>query len=338
MPLDATSTYSDEDGLWHTKVFPSDSPSSRTDAVMLDNWISKTLREIQKNLLECQRSRDDFASSVQELVPVLSVALHEIVRQVMHHCVERGVALQKIWRTYVELFERVLDQMQQSLKLHKERTGEVQDELKEANQEVRQLKREHPEQMHNIISELEAKFLQRQKNFERDLAEAEEENLAAKTAIRTQHKELESWYPGFQHYQDSLVKNLLPQTDHGSISSKALLKESVDDAAPEVAMAEDFKRLLAALPPDKRKVIGQDLMGLIDGDEVEKINDAPFNLEEKALEIEEIERLQCELQAQEEQIKDLKTQIARMEAEGLDPAEDQGDFVEEDDDGEVHYT
>lgn len=94
-------------------------------------------------------------------------------------------------------------------------------------------------------------------------------------------------------------------------------------------MAEDFKRLLAALPPDKRKVIGQDLMGLIDGDEVEKINDAPFNLEEKALEIEEIERLQCELQAQEEQIKDLKTQIARMEAEGLDPAEDQGDFVEE---------
>eukprot|EP00913_Durusdinium_trenchii_P015842 g14888.t1 len=125
-----------------------------------------------------------------------------------------------------------------------------------------------------------AKFLQRQKNFERDLQEAEEENMAAKTAIRTQHKELESWYPGFQLYQDSF--------------------ESVDDAAPEVAMAEDFKRLLAALPPDKRKVIGQDLMGLIDGDEVEKISDAPFNMEEKAQEIAEIERLQCELQAQEE--------------------------------------
>lgn len=28
--------------------------------------------------------------------------------------------------------------------------------------------------------------------------QAEEENLAAKTAIRTQHKELESWYPGDQ--------------------------------------------------------------------------------------------------------------------------------------------
>jgi len=27
-------------------------------------------------------------------------------------------------------------------------------------------------------------------------SQAEEENLAAKTAIRTQHKELESWYPG----------------------------------------------------------------------------------------------------------------------------------------------
>ncbi|CAK9063281.1 Erythronolide synthase, partial [Durusdinium trenchii] len=314
MPVDSSSIYSDEDGMWHTKVFPSESPSSRTDAVMLDNWISKTLGEIQKNLLESQRCRDDFAVTVQELVPVLSVALHEIVRQVMHHCQERGVALQKIWRTYVELFERVLEQMQRSLTIHKERTAEVQEELKEANQEVRQLKREHPEQMHNIISDLEAKFLQRQKNFERDLQEAEEENMAAKTAIRTQHKELESWYPGFQLYQDSFVKNLLPQTDHGGMSSK-MFKESVDDAAPEVAMAEDFKRLLAALPPDKRKVIGQDLMGLIDGDEVEKISDAPFNMEEKAQEIAEIERLQCELQAQEEQIKDLKTEIARVEAE-----------------------
>ena len=30
-----------------------------------------------------------------------------------------GHALEKIWRTYVELFERVLDQMQQSLQVHK---------------------------------------------------------------------------------------------------------------------------------------------------------------------------------------------------------------------------
>ncbi|CAJ1396114.1 unnamed protein product [Effrenium voratum] len=318
MPLDATSLYSEDDGLWHTKVFPSETPSSRTDAVMLDNWVNKALAKVEDHVTATQRSRDDFSQTVRELVPVLSVALHETVRQVMHHCPERGHALEKIWRTYVELFERVLDQMQQSLQVHKDRTEQVQLHLKDAHQEVRVLKREHPEQMHSIISELEAKFLQRQKNFESDLQEAEEENMAAKTAIRTQHRELESWYPGFPHYQDSFVKNLLPQQDHGGISS-AMFKESAEDTAPEVAMAEDFKRLLAALPPEKRKIIGKDLMGLIDGDEVERMqkDDTPLNLEEQQQEIEEIEKLQGELQVQEEYMKELKMEIARLEAESL---------------------
>mmetsp|Transcript_5445 Transcript_5445/g.9706 ORF Transcript_5445/g.9706 Transcript_5445/m.9706 type:complete len:425 (-) Transcript_5445:97-1371(-) len=320
LPMDATSIYNEDDGLWHTRVFPSDNPSSRTDAVMLDNWISKSLEEVEDNLAATQRSRDDFADTVEELVPILSIALHEIVRQVMHHCPERGTALQKIWRTYVELFERVLEQMRQSLKVHKDRTTEIQQQLKQANQEVKELKREHPEQMHTIISELEAKFMQRQRNYEQDLQEAEEENLTAKTAIRTQHAELKNWYPGFFHYQDSFVKNLLPQAEHGSFSAKAMFKESaVEDGAPEVAMAEDFKRLLAALPPERRKVIGKDLMGLIDGDEVQRMqqDDVPLSLEDQQQEIEEIERLQGQLQVQEEQIKKLKLEIARIETESF---------------------
>ena len=32
------------------QVFPSDNPSSRTDAVMLDNWISRSLEEVEDNL------------------------------------------------------------------------------------------------------------------------------------------------------------------------------------------------------------------------------------------------------------------------------------------------
>ncbi|CAE7369944.1 eryA, partial [Symbiodinium pilosum] len=163
--------------------------------------------------------------------------------------------------------------------------------------------------------------MQRQRNYEQDLQEAEEENLSAKTAIRTQHRELENWYPGFAHYQDSFVKNLLPQTEHNGSTAKAMFKESAvaEDAAPEVAMAEDFKRLLAALPPDKRKVIGKDLMGLIDGDEVQRMqqDDVPLSLEDQQQEIEEIERLQGELQKQEERIKKLKLEIAQIETENL---------------------
>ena len=33
------------------QVFPSDNPSSRTDAVMLDNWISRSLEEVEDNLV-----------------------------------------------------------------------------------------------------------------------------------------------------------------------------------------------------------------------------------------------------------------------------------------------
>lgn len=36
---------------------------------------------------------------------------------------------------------------------------------------------------------------------------------------------------------------------------------------------------MALHPKPSHNALGQDLMGLIDGDEVEKINDAPFNLE-----------------------------------------------------------
>merc|ERR1712125_187645 len=43
LPKDCTSVYSEADGLWHTKSFPSASPSSREDAVMLDAWITQAL-------------------------------------------------------------------------------------------------------------------------------------------------------------------------------------------------------------------------------------------------------------------------------------------------------
>ena len=42
---------------------------------------------------------------------------------------------------------------------------------------------------------------------------------------------------------------------------------------------KDGSICMALHPMTSHNAPGQDLMGLIDGDEVEKINDAPFNLE-----------------------------------------------------------
>merc|ERR1719174_2436653 len=113
--------------------------------------------------------REDLAQAVDELVPILSVALHEIVRQVTHYCVERGVVLEKIWRTYVELFDRVLKEMHTSLRVHKERTSEVQEVLRKAQTELEALRRSHPHQMQKVISDLEGRFTSRQKELESEL-------------------------------------------------------------------------------------------------------------------------------------------------------------------------
>ena len=78
-----------------------------------------------------------------------------------------------------------------------------------------------------------------------------------------------------------MISMISRQGAQSSLSSRAD-QESVEDSAPEVAIAEDFKRLLAALPPEKRKLIGQELMGLIDGDEVERLGDVAVSIEARA--------------------------------------------------------
>eukprot|EP00920_Eleutheroschizon_duboscqi_P028035 GHVT01068494.1.p1 GENE.GHVT01068494.1~~GHVT01068494.1.p1 ORF type:complete len:175 (-),score=32.00 GHVT01068494.1:3049-3573(-) len=61
----------------------------------------------------------DLTAAVDELVPLLSIGLNEAVRQVSHHCAERGLVIEKIWSTYVELFDRVLSEMRRTHERHK---------------------------------------------------------------------------------------------------------------------------------------------------------------------------------------------------------------------------
>eukprot|EP00930_Biecheleria_cincta_P086262 TRINITY_DN75584_c0_g1_i1.p1 TRINITY_DN75584_c0_g1~~TRINITY_DN75584_c0_g1_i1.p1 ORF type:complete len:578 (+),score=127.77 TRINITY_DN75584_c0_g1_i1:35-1768(+) len=347
MAKDATSTYNESDGLWHTKVFPSEMPSSRTDAVMLDAWITRALDRYQREVLENATGKEDFAETVQDLVPILSVALHELVRQVMHHCAERGVALERIWRTYVELFQRVLHQMQESLSIQKKKTTEVNSQLLDANQEFKALKKAHPEQMHRIISDLEVRFTQRQKGFEEELREAEVDNESLKQSLRSQHKEMELWYPNFTQYRDSYIRTLIPQHIHfggaNKFSGAGRHEAAGSEMAPEVAIAEDFKRLLTVLAPEKRKLIGQELRAMIETTtdaqatgnsgkqrkaEAAKAADDATSMMERQKELDNLEKLQAEVQEQEDHIKRLKAEIAKLEAKKDFPDDEDSDLDE----------
>lgn len=260
LPKGVNSVYCDDDGMWHTKVFPSDCPSSRMDANLLDKWINESLQKYSAEA--APKGREELAKVVEDLVPLLSTALHEVVRQVTHHCAERGVALEKIWRTYVELFDRVLRHLQSALLQQKQRTSEVQRELAAARSELHSLRKNHPENMHLLIEELEAQFAKKQQELEAELKKEEEENNNYKQMIRAQHREQEMWYPWFGEYHDSSLKASVPQIPKALRRAATRAEAEADnemEQSPEVAVAEDFKRLISTLPVEKRRQMGQEL-------------------------------------------------------------------------------
>lgn len=234
-------------GLPGAILFPANKPSSRADAAILDQWITEALRNFAGRM---GRTKEDLSEAVEELVPILSIGLHEIVRQVTHHCVERGVVLEKIWRTYVELFDRVLKEMKASLRLHKARTMRVQEDLDLANTELEELRRKHPQQIEKLTHTLEGKFAQRQTELEDQLKYRESENLALSHHLVEQRADVRSWFPLFDKYSESVYKADLARIPPDPSS------QSRGNHAPELAIAADFKRIMGVLPDEKRKQIG----------------------------------------------------------------------------------
>lgn len=343
MPKDATSIYSEHDGMWHTKVFPSNVPSSRNDAVRLDAWITKSLEHCQQTRI----GQEGLAQAMENLVPILSVALHEIVRQVTHHCIERGVVLQKIWRTYVELFDRVRRHMEESLQRQRDQTSELQQVLESAKEELESLKKSHPVKMHKVIADLEQQFKVKQKEIEAGIKKADIENVELKTKMAERSAELELWYPNFALYRDSHIRTNLPSQgapgtrscgtrSHRptSVRPRHQEKPAVDAGAagpeempPEVGVAEDFKRLLAVLAPEKRKMIGKDLNSIMDvSDQAQRkkskglktrlagVEDEETKSKREKEEMKVVENLQAEVQAQESHIRQLRKDIMDLEA------------------------
>lgn len=333
LPKDGSSRYSENDGLWHTKVFPSAVPSSRADAVFLDAWITRALEKY------CNEEGDNanLVTAVEDLVPILSVGLHEVVRQVMHYCAERAVTLEKIWRTYVELFDRVMRQMQESLREHKARAMEAQKHLAKVEHELEGVRQVHPQLMRRVIEDCEAEFAQTQLDLERDVATASAFNAEHKHDLRVHQKEQEIWFPNFTKYQDSYMKvQLQPQqmmkAGQGRPNWRGQTSAQQTDLTPEVVIAEDFKRILTTLVSEKRVIIGAELVELLDGQQAAanqrqqpspKRSPTAANSSKKQVkspapeepqEDEALSSLQAELLEQEAHIAKLKQKLEKLQA------------------------
>uniref|UniRef100_A0A0G4IBC1 Uncharacterized protein n=1 Tax=Chromera velia CCMP2878 TaxID=1169474 RepID=A0A0G4IBC1_9ALVE len=238
--------FNPSDGLWHSLIFPSNKPSSRLDAILLDRWITQALERYASRL----GTKADLSQAVEDLVPLLSMGLHELVRQVAHHCVERGVVLEKIWRTYVELFDRVLKELKAALFHHKARTRKAQEELETVTNELEEARTKHPQQMQRLISTLENKFSQRQQELEEQLKYREQENATLTLKLREVLNDLDLYFPCFAMYKSAPMTAKL-QTGKS--------RPAPENATVDEAIVEDFKRILNTLVPEKRKKIGQKL-------------------------------------------------------------------------------
>lgn len=301
MPKDGNSVYSDLDGLWHTRIFPSDAPSSRADVIMLDAWITKSLQAYENN----RKGTEDITQAVQDLVPILSVAVHEVLRQVAHQCAERGKVLGKVWCTYVELFNRVLNQMRESLRVERSATKKKQQELSSRRGDIEALRKAHPREIRDTIASLEETFTKQQTNTRIELVAAKKKNEYLKQEIRKLQKEVDVWYPSFPLYKDVYIKNAARRLGRCSVK--------LEEMTPEVAIVEELKRLLTILPSEKRMLVGRELYDLLR--RTTPPETSPFNprrtsfLTDAMEEDTTVDRLRAEVMGQEKHIRELEAEL-----------------------------
>lgn len=231
-------------------MFAPDRSSSRADAIALDRWVSKSFQQFVQT-----SGSLGVEGTVEQLVPILSTGLHEVIRQVAFHCFERAIVLEKVWRTYVELFERALSEARHAERRHRQHEHKIQSAIERTKCDIEELKLKHPAQLQKLSETLAGKFRQRIGELDEHLVLLRRENAALVAGMSEQSSDVNAWFPRFHRYKDTKIRNDL------AVASPL----SPTTLAPESAIAADFKRILTALPPDRRRRVGffvSSLLGL----------------------------------------------------------------------------
>lgn len=232
-------------------LFPANKPSSRADASVLNQWLTRALENYAKRTIHSDLRVEDLNKAIEELVPILSIGFNELVRQVTQQCLERGVVLEKIWCTYVELFETTLVGTRATLRKQKEKSRRVEAELLRTRKYVAQLREEHPKQIKKLMVSLESKFTQRQEDAQEQLRSLNAVNVSLQKQMRLFGSSVMAWFPHFEMYRSAMGKAGLQTTSHPSGDS------------PEAYIAADFHRILSGMPSESRRCIGYYISSLL---------------------------------------------------------------------------
>eukprot|EP00397_Hematodinium_sp_SG-2012_P031864 GEMP01033871.1.p1 GENE.GEMP01033871.1~~GEMP01033871.1.p1 ORF type:complete len:405 (+),score=109.75 GEMP01033871.1:223-1437(+) len=283
LPTGRGSVFCKSDGLWHHTLFPSDKPSGRADATYLNQWITHAVEDYAKS-----SSHKPICDQVVDLVPILGKAMHEIVRQTMYSCEERGRLLEQVWGAYVDLFDHVLEEMRFFLKERKEQMRGAEEALEFESAECDAIHAEHPNELQLLISSLEVEFSQLSEALLKELAEKEAASRNVENATTEVNAKLQRWFPH--------LANMLKEVVHMNFADN-----EVDSDDPTILLASDLQRLVCALKPKQRFQLSLQLRKVLslDNEEVgvdanaEKINELIAEIAEQEL---SIQKLHCQTQ------------------------------------------
>eukprot|EP00397_Hematodinium_sp_SG-2012_P051176 GEMP01059837.1.p1 GENE.GEMP01059837.1~~GEMP01059837.1.p1 ORF type:complete len:273 (+),score=88.75 GEMP01059837.1:188-1006(+) len=181
-------------------------PPSRLDAVVLRGWIATAVEQVHM-LKQGHVPKKEVTAMVERTVPMLARCLHEIIRQSECHCVDLGIVLGKLWRTYVELFDRALRDLNGLLKQQETHVSEVEVELQRVRKEIHDMETRHPSHLEQLGQSLKTKFaLRHQEHYDR-LKFRDAETHGAELLLAERKKDIKLVLPNFERYCDALEIN-----------------------------------------------------------------------------------------------------------------------------------
>lgn len=96
--------YDNDNQQWCKTVFPSWQPGSRADALMLRKWVNEASDNFNRGAPKANVLED-----MKDSQKILSTAFHELTRQVLISCRERGELMAELWNSQTVLFAKALE-------------------------------------------------------------------------------------------------------------------------------------------------------------------------------------------------------------------------------------
>ncbi|QDZ20499.1 hypothetical protein HOP50_04g30170 [Chloropicon primus] len=121
--------YDAENKQWCKTVFPSWQPGSRADAMMLRKWANEAIESFNMST-----PKSNVLEDMKRAQKILSTAFHELTRQVLISCRERGELMAELWNSQTVLFARAMEISELELNRTHLKLEEAENKVEEAKQ------------------------------------------------------------------------------------------------------------------------------------------------------------------------------------------------------------